>query len=109
MRLFNFINPDSAQTAIGNAMQKLHLPSWVSSRDSTIAKGKSPIHSWRDELSTEQIRKGQNTLHSFGLDRLYGHDDLPDKNALANLVNLSQLSQQVRTHQQEKTLPGHRR
>jgi hypothetical protein len=85
--LFNYINPASAQAALGQALQKLHIPSWVSGNDSNIAQGKSPLHSWQEQLSPQQIRAGQNILQCFGLDRLYGKDYLPDRNVLDTLIN----------------------
>ncbi|HEY5603325.1 MAG TPA: sulfotransferase domain-containing protein [Gammaproteobacteria bacterium] len=85
-KLFNFINPDSAQAALDSALPKLHIPSWVSGRDSTIVKGKSPIHSWQQELSPKLIQAGQTILKCFGLDQLYGKDGLPVNNVLTTLV-----------------------
>ena len=57
-------------------------PSWVSGNESTLARGRSPITSWRQELSTRDIDSGMRILERFGLAELYDENVQPRRDAL---------------------------
>jgi hypothetical protein len=80
--LFNYINPTMDSSAIDHALQKLHIPSWVSGSESNIRKGKSPIDSWQKEITPEQLQNGRAILERFGFSQLYKENGLPERSAL---------------------------
>jgi hypothetical protein len=52
-------------------------PALLGSSTSTLRSGKSPISSWKDELTTRQIDAGMEILRAFGFGDLYDDDVMP--------------------------------
>lgn len=63
----------------------INSPSRVAGKESTIAQNKSPIISWKNELSVTQIDSGLAILEKFGLNGLYNDSPLPDRNKLYHI------------------------
>jgi hypothetical protein len=67
----------------------LNRPSRYSRMESNILKGKSPITSWKNELSARQIDNGYRILSRFGLEYLYDENVKPQREVLDNLISQS--------------------
>jgi hypothetical protein len=67
----------------------LNRPSRYSRTESNILKGKSPITSWKNELSARQIDNGYRILSRFGLEHLYDDNSNPQRAVLDNLISQS--------------------
>lgn len=57
-------------------------PSRVVSKESSLFQGKSPVTSWKDELSLRQIDAGLNILNEFGFAELYDEGSMPNRDVL---------------------------
>lgn len=60
-------------------------PTFVSGPGSNLILGKSPLDSWKDELSSEEIAAGWDILAEFGLDELYTKQGRPNHAAAQRL------------------------
>ena len=60
-------------------------PSRVVSKESSLFQGKSPVTSWKDELSLRQIDAGLNILNEFGLAELYDEGSMPNRDVLYSI------------------------
>ena len=60
-------------------------PSRVVSKESSLFQGKSPVTSWKEEISLQQIDAGMNILNEFGLADLYDDDSMPNRDALHSI------------------------
>lgn len=89
-RLFEYINPTFDSVAVDRAVQKLAIPSWVAGSNSNIAQGKSPIDSWIEEITPQQLQSGKKILQSFGLNNLYEDNGLPNRSALNSFLKNKQ-------------------
>ena len=45
----------------------------------------SPVTSWRDDLSKQQIDDGLEILQHFGFENLYNKDSMPNMDILKNI------------------------
>ncbi|MGP1383514.1 MAG: sulfotransferase domain-containing protein [Thainema sp.] len=87
-KLFRYLYGESKFLYIDNASLKNKLLSKAAkpSRTSRKKNGQKTIEnsldSWKAELSTRQIEQGIKILSRFGLDKLYGVDSVPSKDAL---------------------------
>ena len=57
----------------------------VMGTESNIIKGKSPITSWKNELSSTQIENGQKILDCFGFAELYNDESMPNRFVLDSI------------------------
>ena len=69
-------------------------PSRVVSKESSLFSGKSPVTSWKNELTTRQIDAGLNILDAFGFAGLYDDDGIPDRNVLSLIHNTGKRHQE---------------
>ena len=60
----------------------INQPSKVSTFETNISQGSSPITSWKNEISTKQIDEGLEILDAFGFGKLYDESSMPDRNEL---------------------------
>jgi len=56
----------------------IRRPSRVSGKESTLRSGRSPIDSWKQELTARQIDRGYEIMDRFNLADLYGEDGMPN-------------------------------
>ncbi|MDN4504245.1 sulfotransferase domain-containing protein [Alteromonadaceae bacterium BrNp21-10] len=59
----------------------------VSSKHSSIVNNKSPLNSWREYISEEQLKLSNEILYAFGLHELYPDNDMPNTEHLVNLMS----------------------
>ncbi len=81
-RLFRFVKPANQRPKIEIDPILINLPSRVSGSKSNIVLMNNPTTSWKDETSPQKFDAGYGILHSFGLDKLYNLNAIPDKSAL---------------------------
>jgi len=79
--LFNYLELKVSDTELSNILKDMSKPSRVSGKASTFASGKSPLESWRDEVSAAQIRDGLRILGIFNLEKIYSDSTLPQLSA----------------------------
>ena len=73
MKIFNYIDEPYSQLALNSSFK----PSATShSRDTSASEG-NHVHLWKKHLTGTQINSAKSICDSFGLGKLYGHDDLP--------------------------------
>ena len=90
-----YIKDDPTIPAVQLPSSLVKRPTRVAGKYSTLLNDRSPILSWKNELSASQIKQGFKILEHFGLDGIYGEDGLPrtlnleqiKKSAGANLDN----------------------
>lgn len=85
--LFRFLTDKSSDDEIflnGKILEKISKPSRTSGKasGSNLMRGQDPVKSWLNELSTQQIDRGMEILHTFGLSDIYGTNALPNKDVL---------------------------
>lgn len=80
--LFSYLFEAPQASMDNRLMSKINQPSQSPGKDSNIMLGKSPVDTWKNELSVQQINKGLQILELFGLGELYGDSSMPDKEAL---------------------------
>ncbi|MBE9062331.1 sulfotransferase domain-containing protein [cf. Phormidesmis sp. LEGE 11477] len=85
--LFSYLFEGVSVTPGPELLAKIRKPSQTPGKDNNILLGKSPIESWKDELSSAQIDRGINILGQFGLDKVYGTRSRPDKNFVENFIS----------------------
>jgi hypothetical protein len=78
-KMFNFIFRDTFSFSKVDLLNHASRPSRLSYKRSNILKGKSPVHSWKKEISKDNISKGFSVLNKFGLKNIYDNDSLPIK------------------------------
>ena len=83
-KIFNFIAIDYFEDQREQLRDKLITPSSVTKKDSAIFTGKSLIDTWRNELSSAQIKNGLEILSHFSLDNIYNDQLLPNEEGLLN-------------------------
>lgn len=88
--IFDFIKPEKNDHRADMGWSKIrNRPSRFSREESNISIGKSPITSWKNELSAKQIDNGYRILSRFGLEQLYDDDLNPQRKVLDNLLSRS--------------------
>ena len=80
-----FIKDDPGLPAVHLPDSLVKRPTRVAGKESTLANDRSPILSWKDELTAEQIERGNKVLSHFDLDGIYGDDGLPDLRKLEQI------------------------
>ena len=75
--LLNYLEIPVSEPVTQKIISKLSVPSRVAGTDSSIARGESPIESWRSQITNQQIQNGQQILKIFGLDHIYGQASVP--------------------------------
>ncbi len=65
-------------------LKKINRPSRTSGKasGSTLMMGKDPVNSWKNELSSQQIKQGMAILEVFGLNDIYGLGSVPNRQCL---------------------------
>lgn len=72
-RVFSFLGKDVPV----NILQIASKPSELSRKDSAVISGENPLSLWRKHITEEQIERALEILSIFGLEAVYGYDDLP--------------------------------
>ncbi len=83
--LLAFLSDQEESPAVELDKRTIGRLSRFSGRESTLATGKSPVTSWKSELSSRQIDAGLTILHAFGLDGLYDENSMPCRSSLFDL------------------------
>jgi len=65
--------------------QIIKLPSRFSGAKSNVVQRKSPINSWKNELTVKQIDAGHRVLEEFGFGKLYSNSSMPDRQAFSEI------------------------
>jgi len=73
-RLFSFLGKSYGKAVLA----ELGRPSQVSRKESAIVSGGSLVDSWREKITHEQIETAIAILRTFGLDKIYSRDSMPD-------------------------------
>lgn len=81
-KIFSFINKSGKDDIVRLDDKVIKKPSKVSGKNSTLARGKSPLTSWKNELTKHQIDTGFNILQEFGLECLYDENSMPIQEAI---------------------------
>jgi hypothetical protein len=77
-----YVRREQATSGVEIDQNLISRPSWVSGSESTLARNRSPITSWRQELSTRDIDAGLRILERFGLAELYDENVRPRRDVL---------------------------
>jgi len=78
-RLFRSDSPNN-QLIIDE--QIVRRPSRVAGEESNILRGISPVSSWKNVLTVQQIDAGFKILEEFGFEKVYGVSPMPNRQAL---------------------------
>ncbi|MDD5036624.1 MAG: sulfotransferase domain-containing protein [Methylococcaceae bacterium] len=84
-KIFQFIRPEAENPQITFDGKAVKRPSRFSGKESNLLAGKSPVTSWKDELTPQQIDAGLKILECFGFDELYDDDSEPNWQVLRDL------------------------
>jgi hypothetical protein len=87
-RIFNFIGRSQKKYPLEISKELITRPSRVSGPESNVANKKSPISSWKNELTIQQIDSGFEILERFGLDGLYGEDSMPKRAVIESFFKI---------------------
>lgn len=82
---FRFVKNTRENCHVELNEETIKRPSRVVSKESSLFQGKSPVTSWKDELSLRQIDAGLNILNEFGLAELYDENSMPNKDVLYSI------------------------
>ena len=85
-RLFGFVKPADQEPNIQIDSRLIDMPSRVSGSKSNIVIGNCPITSWKEEISPQRIDAGYGILSSFGLDKLYNLNSMPDRSVVLKFL-----------------------
>lgn len=80
-RLFAFIG----EPYNSSVMDFLRVPSALSQKQSAILSGEDLVSGWQKYISAHQVQKACEMLSKFGLNRIYGTDQLPLLNSSTTL------------------------
>ncbi len=80
----------SSGTLAPEILAKIRRPSRTPGKDNNILLGKSPIDTWKNELSSGQIDRSMEILRCFGLDKIYGTSSRPNKAIVEELIDRSE-------------------
>jgi len=77
----------------GLDLEKLKIPSLTARRaSSAVWTGADPADAWKKKVTPEQRRRAQEILELFGLDRIYGDDGMPRREAVLEIMTESPAS-----------------
>ncbi len=82
---FRFVKNTKENCHVKLDEETVKRPSRVVSKESSLFQGKSPVTSWKDELSLRQIDAGLRILDAFGLAGLYDEDSMPNRDTLHSI------------------------
>ena len=82
---FRFVKNTNVNCHVKLDEETVKRPSRVVSKESSLFLGKSPVTSWKDELSTRQIDAGLRILDAFGFAELYDEDSMPNRDAFDSI------------------------
>ena len=91
-KLFNYSN----NTSLIIDEKIIETPSRVPDTENNITNGISPIISWKNELSIQQIDFGFSILEAFGFETLYDNSSMPNKRALYRMITNNCISKNSR-------------
>ena len=84
--IFQFVRGTDPTVDSETLKRIIATPSRVAGAKSNLAKGQSPVNSWQNELSTQQIDRGYAILARFGLDTLYDANGMPQEGQVERLL-----------------------
>ena len=76
-RLFSFLGKDFDE----NVFSSIRRPSRLSRRQSAVTLGERPVDSWKRSMDARLVERAAEILALFGLDRIYGEDPMPNREA----------------------------
>lgn len=82
---FRFVRNTKENCHVKLDEETVKRPSRVVSKESSLFQGKSPVTSWKDELSLWHVNAGLSILNEFGLAELYDDDSMPNRNVLHSI------------------------
>jgi len=83
--LYEFTDRSGKRSNFSLDRETIERPSRMASEHSTIVTNTSPLTTWKNELTTDQIDRGLALLAEFGVDDLYGDGVTPDRRVLDRL------------------------
>jgi len=84
-KIFRFVRPGIENNHINLDRESVNRPSRVAGQESNLFRGTSPITSWKNELSSQQIDAGLKILQCFGFAELYDDNSMPNWQVLNNI------------------------
>ncbi len=82
--LFAFIN-DKDNQDVELVESDISKPSRFSGKQSTIARGSSPINTWMDEMPAVIIDRGLEIMDKFGFGDLYNDQSMPNRDVISRI------------------------
>lgn len=86
-RILQFVRQAKEKPEFELTKDIIERPSRVIGNDSNLLSATSPISSWKNELSPKLIDKGYKILQSFGLDKLYDENSMPNTDAFKTILD----------------------
>ena len=86
-KMFDFIGCKMADSIV----PIFNKPSQVTTRDSAILNKRDLVTDWQHRINKSQISEGMNILKSFGLDKIYSGDPLPNTEEAYRFLSRSNL------------------
>lgn len=83
--LYDFTDPSGKRSDFRLDRATVERPSRMASERSTIVTNTSPLTTWKDELTSEQIDSGLALLTELGVGDLYGDGVVPERGVLDRL------------------------
>ena len=84
-KIFRFVRPGIENHHINLDRKSVNCLSHTAGPESNLLKGTSPITSWKNELTYQQIDAGLKILQCFGFAELYDDNSMPQWNVLSNI------------------------
>ena len=85
-KISQFIHPGRVSQPSPLPPESINKPSRVCGDESNILSGTSPVTSWKEELSPDDIDDGVNVLRIFGFDKLYNENGMPNHNIIKDIL-----------------------
>ena len=84
-KMFRFVRPGIESHSINLDRESVNRPSRFAGPESNLLRGTSPVTSWKDELTFQQIDAGLKILQCFGFAELYDDNSIPNWQVLNNI------------------------
>jgi hypothetical protein len=76
-RIMQFVKGENSRYRVNLSTRQIKRPARVSGKESNIIRGTSPVDSWKDELTVQQIDAGMQILRCFGFENWYDNESMP--------------------------------
>ena len=84
-KIFRFVRPSIENHHINLDRESVNRLSRTAGPESNLSSGTSPITSWKNELTSQQIDAGLKILQCFGFAELYDDNSMPKWHVLSNI------------------------